>query len=232
MDDTIIIYRRTATASTYFMAAFGGVYATTPVSSIDLSKRCFNTEYECVVRYLLDNRPGPLLIVNLVRNPYTRFLSQFFKNLDQEQIKEPTAGEWIRNPFNVGGDYSFENMARVFKRSMHEFLIPHDYGIERSYTRLFGIDLGDHDFDYERHCVYFEHDRFRFITLRQEDSSEWSRVFREVLGIKVRFGWTRVNRGRAPGYGDFKKRFAFSDEERKEIEQLETYQRYYQDHRR
>ena len=98
MDATIIIYRRTATASTYFMRAFAGAYATLPVADIDLKKRCFNTEYEPVMRHLLEHLQGQLLIINLVRSPRTRFVPQFFKNLANEQIRHPWSGEWIASP--------------------------------------------------------------------------------------------------------------------------------------
>ncbi len=231
MDATIIIYRRTATASTYFMRAFAGAYATLPVADIDLKKRCFNTEYEPVMRHLLEHLQGQLLIINLVRSPRTRFVPQFFKNLANEQIRHPWSGEWIASPLSVEGDLSYDNLARVFRRALGEFFIPHDYGIERTYPTLFGVDLSSHAFDYGRRCTHFAHGRFTFLTLRQEDAAEWPRIMHAALGLEAVFPGRPVNaagdKPYAVLYDEFMKRFRYTDEESRLLDDLLTSRKYY-----
>ncbi|MCE9631986.1 MAG: hypothetical protein K8S94_14885 [Planctomycetia bacterium] len=231
MDAPIIVYRRTATASTYFMRGFAGAYATLPVADIDLSRRCFNTEYEPVVRHLLEHLEGPLLIVNLVRRPRARFVSQFFKNLANEQIRHPCSGEWIASPLAVGGDLSYDNLARVYRRSLGEFFIPHDYGIERTYPALFGVDLSSQAFDYDRRCLHFAHGRFTFLTLRQEDVAEWPRIMHAALGMEAVFPSRRVNaaseKPHAALYEEFVRHFRYTDEETRQLDALLTAKKYY-----
>ncbi len=231
MDAPIIVYRRTATASTYFMRGFAGVYATLTVTDIDLGRRCFNTEYEPVMRYLLEHLEGPLLIVNLVRNPRTRFVSQFFKNLANERIRHPFSGEWIASPLSVGGDLSYDNLARVYRRALGEFFIPHDYCIERTYPALFGVDLSSKPFDHDRRCIHFAHERFTFLTLRQEDTAEWPRIMHAALGMEAVFPSRRVNaagdRPHAALYEEFVSRFRYTDEETRLLDELLTSKKYY-----
>lgn len=231
MDAPIIVYRRTATASTYFMRGFAGAYATLPVTDIDLGRRCFNTEYEPVMRHLLDHLEGPLLIVNLVRRPRARFVSQFFKNLANEQIRHPSSGEWIASPLSAGGDLSYDNLAQVYRRALGEFFIPHDYGIERTYPALFGIDLSSQAFDYGRRCMHFTHGRFTFLTLRQEDAAEWPRIMHAALGVEPAFPPRRVNaagdKPHAELYEEFVSRFRYTDEESRVLDELLTSKKYY-----
>lgn len=233
VDQRIIIYRRTAVASTYFMRGFAGAYATLPVSEIDLGKRCFNTEYEPVMRHLLDRLAGPLLIVNLVRHPRTRFISEFFKNLDNEQIRHPCSGERFTSPLYVGGDMSFDNLARVFRGAVGEYFVPHDYGIERTYPALFGVDIASRPFDPERRCIHFTHGRFTFLTLRQEDATEWPRIMDEAIGLKPTFRGRPVNAASdkpyAPLHAEFVARFRYSEEESRLLDGLPTTRHYYAD---
>ncbi len=225
----IIIYRKTATASTYLMRALNGVYATTPVSGIDLSANVFNTEYPNAVRYILDNYSDEnFTFITTVRDPRTRHLSQFFKNLFNEEIKSPVSGEMIKNPFLTDKKYNLAWCSEVFRKANLEFCCKYDRIIEDSYQELLGLET---HFDYQKKYSFSENNRFRLLVIRQEDISLWQGILHKVIGFKITLPGTKVNsmeeKSYAHIYRHFCNNYRFSDYEKEVMAALNTTQSYY-----
>lgn len=229
-DSKVIIYRKTGTASTFLMNALDGVYATTPLESIDLSKDVFNTEYPNVVRYLLDAFPNHrFTIITTVRNPYTRHVSQFFKNYANAQIKSPVDGRMVPNPFRVRSPYAFRKWSDVFRRANLAFCCKYDAVIEDSYEPLFGLLPPRFGGEYG----FCQNDRFKLLVMRQEEIRQWGRITKATLDMDVAFASRKINasddRADAEYYRQFCANYDYDGEERRIMNGLGTARRYYRD---
>ncbi len=232
--EIFLIYRKTGTASTFLMSLLKGAYATTPLDSVKTDQGCYNTEYPNVVDYLLNIRPSiPINVIVLTRDPFTRHVSQFFKNLHNDQIKCPIDGSLIDNPFRVAtSKYDFTHYAEVFTRANRDFCCHFDSVIEDSFPRLFGINPEELQIKTPNTAAFAKSGRFRLLAMRNEDIPNWSKHMKIHFGVNIDTARsTPVNAAKdtknANAYFDFRRRYEFSKQDQQMMKELQSYQIYY-----